>query len=231
MSYNGTKTPRKPDKPGKWQIPMRPNPKSGALEYYLDDDLREKFCRLFPKHSNRRLMEWFGLSHSTLQRFKRELGLRKDMTAIRKELARDVKKICEKNGYYDSIRGRQPSEACMEAARKLREEGFHPMRQIKESNPRKYKRLMKRRSEDRKKLYDRERLRVRYDLEQKTRLRVPKCPMTRHASSQKSSMIQNNNYFADPNNPWRVCYDGETRRSERREETAKKCGLEVVNCE
>ena len=231
MSYNGTKTPCKPTKKAKWHVPMRPNPKSGMLEYYLDGELKERFCKLFPKHSNRRLMEWFGLSHSTLQRFKREFGLRKDMTAIRKELARDVKRICEKNGYYASIRGRQPSVACMEAARELWAGGFHPMRQIKENAPRKYKRLLKRRSEDSKKLYEAERLRASYGLERKTRLRIPECPMTHHASSQKNSMIRNNNYFADPNNPWRVCYDGETRRSERREETAKKCGLELVNCE
>ena len=68
------------------------------MEYYLEGDLKERFCKLFPKHTNRRLMQWFGISFSTLQRFKREFGLEKDMKAICKEHAKDVKKICEKKG-------------------------------------------------------------------------------------------------------------------------------------
>lgn len=92
-------------------------------------------------------MQWFGISFSTLQRFKRELGLEKDMRAIRKQQAKDAKKICEKNGYYDSIRGKAPSEACLEATRRLRASGFHPVKQLKDDNPRKYKRVLRKKSE------------------------------------------------------------------------------------
>ena len=120
MSFRNTKTPLKPTTAAKWQVPMRPSQKNGVSAYYLEGELKERFCKLFPKNSNRRMMTWFGISFSTLQRFKREFGLEKNMTAIRKQQAKDIKKICERNGYYASIRGKAPSEACLEATRQLR---------------------------------------------------------------------------------------------------------------
>ena len=232
MSFNNTKTPNKPTIAAKWQVPMRPNEKSGMKEYYLEGELKERFCKLFPKNSNRRLMKWFGISFSTLQRFRRELGLQKNMHAIRKQLAKDIKKTCEKNGYYDSLRGKAPSEACMEASRQLRAAGFHPMKQLKANNPRKYKRLMRKKSEQRKELWRKERLRAFYGLERQTNLRIPSSPLSHSASSHKHAMIKCCNYFADPlGDPHIICYDSETQRSARREATAAKHGLKVVEAD
>ena len=232
MSFRNTKTPSKPTTPAKWQVPMRPNEKSGVKEYYLEGELKERFCKLFPKNSNRRMMAWFGISFSTLQRFKRELGLEKDMKAIRKQQAKDTKRICERNGYYASLRGKKPSEACLEATRQLRASGFHPMKQIKANNPRKYKRMLRKKGEKRKELYRKERLRAFYGLERKTRLRIPTIPLSYKASAQKHAMIRLCNYFADPlGDPHVICYDSETRRSARREATAAKHGLKVVEAD
>ena len=232
MSFNNTKTPNKPTTAAKWQVPMRPNAKSGVKEYYLEGELKERFCKLFPKNSNRRMMTWFGLSFSTLQRFRRELGLEKDMKAIRKQQAKDAKKICERNGYYASIRGKAPSEACLEAARQLRASGFHPMKQLKATNPRKYKQLMRKRSEQRKELWRKEQLRAFYGLERQTNLRIPASPLSHKATAQKHAMIKCCNYFADPlGDPHIICYDSETQRSARREATAAKHGLKVVEAD
>ena len=232
MSFNNTKTPNKPIGKAKWQVPMRPNAKSGMKEYYLEGELKERFCKLFPKNSNRRMMAWFGISFSTLQRFKHEFGLEKDMQAIRKQQAKDIKKICEKNGYYASIRGKAPSEACLEATRQLRASGFHPIKQIKATNPRKYKRLMRKKSEQRKELYRKEQLRAFYGLERQTNLRIPSSPLSHSASSHKHAMIKSCNYFADPlGDPHIICYDSETQRSARREATAAKHGLKVVEAD
>lgn len=232
MSFRNTKTPLKPTTAAKWQVPMRPNAKSGAKEYYLEGELKERFCKLFPKNSNRRMMAWFGISFSTLQRFKREFGLEKDMPSIRKQQAKDIKKICERNGYYASIRGKTPSEACFEGARKLFASGFHPMKQLKANNPRKYKRLMKKKSEERKELWRKERLRQDYGLERKTDLNVPLNPLSHKASAQKHAMIKSCNYFADPDgDPHIICYDSLTRRSARREATAEKYGLKLVEAD
>ena len=232
MSFNNTKTPLKPTIAAKWQVPMRPHHKGGKDQYYLEGELKERFCKLFPKNSNRRLMTWFGISFSTLQRFRRELGLQKNMHAIRKQLAKDIKKTCEKNGYYDSLRGKAPSEACMEASRQLRAAGFHPMKQLKANNPRKYKRLMRKKSEQRKELWRKEQLRAFYGLERQTNLRIPSSPLSHSASSHKHAMIKCCNYFADPlGDPHIICYDSETQRSARREATAAKYGLKVVEAD
>ena len=232
MSFNNTKTPLKPTIAAKWQVPMRPNAKSGMKEYYLEGELKERFCKLFPKNSNRRMMAWFGLSFSILQRFKREFGLEKDMKAVRKQQAKDIKKICERNGYYASIRGKVPSEACLEATRQLRASGFHPIKQLKANNPRKYKRLMRKKSEQRKELWRKEQLRAFYGLERQTNLRIPTSPLSHSASSHKHAMVKCCNYFADPfGDPHTICYDSQTRRSARREATAAKHWLKVVKAD
>ena len=232
MSFPNTHTPLKPTSPAKWQIPIRAHPRKGVKEYYLEGELKERFCKLFPKNSNRRMMTWFGLSFSTLQRFKREFGLEKDMKSIIRQQAKDTKRICERNGYYASLRGKAPSEACMEATRQLFASGFHPMKQLKATNPRKYKRLLRKRSEQRKELFRKERLRAFYGLERQTNLRIPSNPMSRKAIAHKYAMIKVCNYFADPlGDPHIICYDSETQRSARREATAAKHGLKVVEAD
>lgn len=232
MSFRNTKTPLKPTKEAKWQVPMRPNAKSGVKEYYLEGELKERFCKLFPKNSNRRMMTWFGISFSTLQRFKCEFGLEKDMKSIRKQQAKDTKRICERNGYYASLRGKKPSEACFDGARKLFASGFHPMKQLKANNPRKYNRLMRKKSEQRKELWRKERLRAFYGLERKTNLHIPSSLLSHSASAHKHAMIKCCNYFADPlGDPHIICYDSETQRSARREATAAKHGLKVVEAD
>lgn len=229
MGY--TRTFRKPVgiKP-KYPVAMRPNA-HGQLKHTLEGETLRMFVKLFPIHSNRRIAEWFGLSFATVQRFKRELGLTKNMKAIKREQARDIKKVCEANGYYASLRGKAPSEACREATRKMRAEGFHPLKALKEKNPRKYKKLMQSRSEARKKLLASERRRLLYGLKQKTGVIVSLAPLSSNASSQKHLMIKENNYFADPDHRSWICYDSETRRSARREATAIRHGLKVVEGE
>ena len=232
MSFNNTKTPNKPIGKAKWQVPMRPNAKSGMKEYYLEGELKERFCKLFPKNSNRRMMAWFGISFSTLQRFKREFGLEKDMKSIIRQQAKDTKRICEKNGYYASIRGKAPSEACLEATRQLRAAGFHPIKQLKANNPRKYNRLMQKKSEQRKELWRKERMRMVYGLERRTKLRLPLNSLTHAASACKYMMIRECNYFADPDGDSHIiCYDSQTRRSEKREATAIRHGFTIVEGE
>ena len=232
MSFNNTKTPLKPTTPAKWQVPMRPHPGMGVMEYYLEGELKERFCKLFPKNSNRRMMTWFGIGFSTLQRFKREFGLEKDMKSIIRQQAKDTKRICERNGYYASIRGKAPSEACLEAARQLRAAGFHPIKQLKANNPRRYKQLMRKKSEQRKELWRKERMRMVYGLERRTKLRLPLNSLTHAASACKYMMIRECNYFADPDGDSHIiCYDSQTRRSEKREATAIRHGFTIVEGE
>jgi len=232
MSFNGTKTPLKPTGKAKWQIPMRESPKcKHVMEYYLEGELKEKFIKLYPRSSNRRMMEWFGISFSTLRRFARGLGLEKDMKAIRHQLAKDVKKICEKSGYYDSLRGKPMPVACQEGRKRLRDTGFHPMKALKEKSPRRYKNILRKRSDIRKELFRKERMRAAYGLERKTKLRIPERPINGTASSFKSMLIRKRNYFSVPGHTWWIAYDKDTDRLERSEATARKHGFEIVEGE
>lgn len=232
MSFANTKTPTKPTTKAKWPVPMRPNAKQPHLmEYYLEGELLDKFCKLFPKHSNRRIMQWFGIGFATMQRFKRELGLEKDMTAIRKELAKDVKKICEKNGYYDSLRGKAPCQAARDATAKLRAEGFHPWKRLKEINPRKFKRAQKKKAEKWRETRERDKRRVGFGFEPQTNFNHSFVKLSHTAIGQKHVMIKRNNYFSDPEHPSWVCYDKETKRSERSEATAVRHGLRIVQAD
>lgn len=232
MSFRNTKTPLKPTGKAKYQIPMRATPESnGVKAYVLEGELKEKFIKLFPKNSNRRMMEWFGISFATLRRLKAELGLKKDMKAIRHQLAMDVKKICEENGYYDSLRGKPLSEACQEGCRRLRESGFHPMKVLKEKHPRRYKNVLRRRAEDRKELIRKERLREEYGLKRKTKLNLSQRPITCSAASFKYMLIHKRNYFSVPGHTWWIAYDSETNRSERSEATARRHGFEIIEGE
>lgn len=228
MSFNNTKTPTKSICKAKWQVPMRPHPRAGVMQYYLEGELKEKFCKLFPIHSNRRLIKWFGISFSTIQRFRREFGLEKDMKAIHKELARDVKRINKRSGLYESFRNRRPSEATIEATRRMRAEGFNPMVVCRERNPRKYRQSIRKRVEVRKETIRKERARILFGLPQRTKIRICFNPLTKRAAQQKWVMIHQCNYFPDPDHTSCVCYDSETKRSARREATAARHGLRVV---
>ena len=218
MSFANTKTPSKPTAKPKYITPMRPNAKQPHLmEYYLTPELEAEFRRLFPKHSNRRIMTWFGISFSTLQRFKRQLGLSKDMNAIRKELARDVKKICEKNGYYDSIRGKKPTEQCYEAMRAKYASGWHPLKVMKEKHPTIYKRTIERRRQHRLALEAKERQNIRFGLKQQTRLHRVQCPFTRSQVSHRNNALNKGYILGDKSEfsgeRYTIYYDSDTERT------------------
>lgn len=192
----------------------------------LTPEQEEAFRRLYPKTINEKMSDLFGLTLTTLHRTARRLGVKKDMKTIHRKVTAKAKKTCEKNGYYDSIRGKRPSEACIEGARRKRAEGFHPLKQLKARSPRKYARLMEKRSEKRKELFRKEELRQRYGLTRRTKLHLRTT--THRMSAQKHLMVKKRNYFADPEDPTVVCYDSQTRRSEQMEATAIKHGLKVV---
>ena len=91
---------------------------------------------------------------------------------------------------------------------------------------------MQKKSEQRKELWRKEQLRAFYGLERQTHLRIPSSPLSHRAAAQKHAMIKFCNYFADPlGDPHIICYDSDTQRSARREATAAKHGLKVVEAE
>lgn len=198
MSFPGTHTPRKGEsrKAQKYTVPTRKG-KNGATEFYLTEELEAEFRRLFPRTPNPDMMGLFGISFSTLQRMKRELGLKKDMKVIKHKQAMHIKRLCKKNGYYDSLRGKAPSPQCLEAyKRKVEEEGFSSIRSLKENNPRGYRALMKRKSKQRKEAWVRDKRRG-YIL-----------------GDMRENMGER----------YTIYYDGGTERSERFERSLKQLG-------
>ena len=136
--------------------------------------------RWYPEVENPILMKASGMSHSTLHRFAREFGLvksEKGIKGIRKRQAAHIKKVCEANGYYDSLRGKPVSEACLQATAKMWQEirdgkREHPFKIMKRTNPRKYKKWLERRSEARREQVRKEIRREIYGLPRKTKLKI-----------------------------------------------------------
>ena len=229
MSFPNTHTPRLSEIEGKarYQLPMRKG-RGGLMTYYLTPELEQHFRRLFPVTMNRDMMRLFGVSFVTLQRFKRQLGLQKKMRTIRHKQAQLAKRICEENGWYDSLRGKQPSEACFKAAAEKRAAGWHPLKGMRHRNNRKYHRLMAEKSRARKELMRRERLRVHCGLEQLTNLRIPYAPIGRKRSvfrncCKRVGYIPGSGY--DEREKWIIYYTADTHRGTLREQRGKALGF------
>ena len=228
MSFPNTHTPLLSEITGKsrYQVPTRLV--RGVKTYYLTPELEAHFVRLYPTTMNRDMMQMFGISFSTLQRLKRQLGLQKKMRTIRHKQAQLVKRICEKNGWYDSMRGKPVSEACQEATRQLRASGFHPLTALKKKNPRKYRRVLEQRSEARKELMRRDRLLINCGLTPHHNFMLPYDPYGRKRMSFRNT-CKRVGYI--PGNAriqaerWTIYYDQNTQRGELREQHGTALGF------
>lgn len=229
MSFTNTKTPVLADITGKakYQVPMRRG-RGNVMTFYLTPELEAHFRRLYPVTFNREMMRMFGISFVTVHRFARQLGLKKNERVIRRKLAKYTKDLCERNGWYDSLRGKAPSEACIAATKRRRAEGFSPIKALRKKNPRKYKRLMATKSEARRNLMMRERVRVEYGLKRLTNLHVPYCPYTKRQVALRhncklTGYIVGNKY--DEQERWIIYYTADTQRNPVRESNGERAGF------
>ena len=182
--------------------------------------------RWFPEVENARLMAASGLKMSALHRFARQLGLTKSEKGIRgikKRQAAHIRRVCEKNGWYASLRGRPPSDACRQATARMWQEiregkREHPARIMKRTHPRKYRQWMKRKSEARKESIRKEVQRIVYGLERKTRLRVAACKYTKSQVCHRYNAAQRGYILTDDcseqgGERYNIYYDSETKRA------------------
>lgn len=209
--------------------------------WVLTDEQRAWLCKWFPEEENSRLMAASGISHSTLHRFARELGLTKSEKGwkrIKKIHAAHVKRLCEKNGYYDSIRGKQPSEACRKATAQMWQDirdgkREHPARIMKRKNPRKYRKWMQRRSEERKETIRKEKRRVLYGMERKTRLScIVICPYTKRQVSHRYNALKRGYIVMEDcteqgGERYNIYYDDQTQRTSIFEKNLLKDGFKI----
>lgn len=113
----------------KYPIPLKST--SGFPKYCLEGEVKEKFFELYPTHTHPELMQLFGVSYSTIARFAKQYGLLKNIEVIKSKRIKAIKKTCTENGYYASLRGRRPSEASIEATKRIRAAGFSPLAEFK----------------------------------------------------------------------------------------------------
>jgi hypothetical protein len=210
--------------------------------WVLTDEQREWLCKWFPEEENSRLMKASGMSHSTLHRFAREFGLTKSekgIKRIKKRQAAHIKRLCEKNGYYDSLRGKQLSEACRKATAQMWQEirdgkREHPARIMKRTNPRKYREWMKRKSQERKETIRKEKLRVVYGLERKTRLKcIVLCKYTRRQANHRYNALRRGYIVMEDcseqgGERYNIYYDSDTERAPRFEKNLLKDGFKII---
>ena len=193
-------------------------------KYVLDHYQEEWLKRWYPTVENSRLMKASGMTHGTLHRFARQYELTKSKRGMRAIMSRHgqaLKDKLEKNGYYDSLRGKAPSEACLKAYREyLKSDRYvHPLHIMKKRNPRKYAKWAKERSENRKALIRREKARLVYGLPPKSKLvrQVVLKPYTRSQTSRryyalKHGYILMTDCYEGSGYRWKIFYDADTIR-------------------
>lgn len=191
----------------------------------------------FHDKENSKIMAIMKLSHSSLHRFARELKLTKStagLRAIKKRQAEHIKKVCEENGYYDSLRGKAPSAVALEGMRRLRESGFSPIARLKEKSPYRYRKWLERKTESRRLLIKKERRRIRFGIEPQTRFGkiLQQKPFSRKATCLRYNMLKQGYILCDKSfdsdERWVIYYDERTDRSVIRERNAQECGFRIL---
>lgn len=213
----------------------------GGRPYLLTDEQREWFVHWFPKIENRRICEAMGVSIFTLYKISRELGITKSeagMRSIRRRQRKAANRTCERNGYYDSIRGKSPSAATRAAVRKRwesvrRGETEHHVKKWKRENPERYHEFVEGMRESRRELIRKEKLRIKYGLERQTKLSmIVLYPYTRNQISCRRNALARG-YLIDEDcsegQPGRyvIYYDNNTVRNARFESTCIKHGFRI----
>ena len=204
----------------------------------LNDEQREWLCRWFPVTENKRLAKAMGVSLYKLHCFAIELNLTKSeegLRAIKQRQTKAMARTNHKNGCYDRKRGHAPSDATMEGLRRRWEKiraGLQELPQdiAKRKHPRKWKASLKKRSENRKEMVRKEKRRIIYGLERKTKLKAVMTPYKRSQRHHRCSALKRG-YLLDMDcsegQPGRyvIYYDDETHRSAKFEANCIKDGF------
>ena len=205
----------------------------------LNDEQRAWLCQWFPTIENKRLAKAMGISLYKLHCFARELNLTKSeagLRAIKRRQTKAMVKTNRKNGCYDRKRGHAPSEATLEGNRRRWEEYRQGLREstyetLKRTDPKRYQAVKEKRSQNRKELFRKERLRIIYGLERKTSLKVVVMkPYTRSQIAHRHNAMKRG-YLLDMDcsegQPGRyaIYYDDDTHRSAKFEDNCIKDGF------
>lgn len=84
---------RKKDVEARWPVTRVMNHERGGWHYELEGEAKEKFIELYPVSSNADMIEWFCVSYPLLQRWRKELGLEKDLALKGKRLGAKLREV------------------------------------------------------------------------------------------------------------------------------------------
>ena len=226
---------------------MKVNPFPGVIarkskKIVLTPEQEDWLRTYYPMMGNARLVKLMGISIFPLYRFAQELGLKKSekyLSAVWKRRAQKAKRTCEKNGFYDSLRGKGCPDACRQAVKKMWQdvrEGKResPFSKMKRENPKKYRAWKKNMSTSRAELIRQEQLRLKYGMKRKTNLTmIISQPYTRKQHVHRHSALLRGYLLAEDcseqgGERWNIYYDDQTQRSERFEQNLIKDGFHVL---
>ena len=207
----------------------------------LTPEQKAWFVRWFPTTENDRLMQASGMRFGTLHRLARQLGLKKSAKGLHGIMVRHgarVKKKLTESGFYDTLRGIAPSDACREAGKQYWQEVKEgkrpsPMRSLKAKDPKRYRQLMQKRGEYRKELMRRERLRLKYGLPLQSRLRTirlqnySKSQVQRRYNAIRRGYILMTDCSEQGGERFNIYYDASTTRSPRFEQNCQADGFHI----
>lgn len=209
-------------------------------EAILNEEQKAWLVRWYPVTENRRLAKAMGVSLEAMRSYARRLGVKgksaTGMAAIRKRAGKAAAKTNERNGCYERKRGKPVSEATRQGQMKrwqdVREgRRLSPMEELKQRDPKAYAENMRLKSELRKEMIRKEKRRIIYGMERKTKLSVVVLkPYTRSQTQHRHNALQRG-YLLDEDcsegQPGRyvIYYDDETQRSERFEKNCLKDGF------
>ena len=187
----------------------------------------------FRNTPNAAIMQRIDIGESTLHRIARKHGLKKTsqyMNRARRLNAEVGTRRCRELGIYEenAVRARLMWQSIKTRPREEwpgYKPGLKPWQQPGMTR-RKYVRGRQKTEETMKHLRKMERFRIISGEKQQTKLKVYKN-ITRRASIHKYMMIKDCNYFAIEGEVNTICYDEQTRRSMKREATARRLGLKV----
>ena len=207
--------------------------------YMLTEEQKAWLRRWFPEVENNTLVRLSGINMSTLHRFASELGLTKSREGLRNIMRRQAakgKEVMRKNGYYASLKGRRPSQACQDGVKRMWQEIHegkreHPLQVMKRKHPRKYKKLMAEKAERRKTTMRMERRRVLFGMKRETNLiNIVMNPYRKSQCSHRYNAVKRgyiiyNDCSEQGGERYNIYYDADTDRSPLFEENLRKDGF------
>lgn len=208
----------------------------------LTEEQIEWLRRYFPTNRADILRAKSGLSLSTFYRILKENNIHKTPGArsrIWRANCKRARETMKKNGYYDSLRGRKPTTAMIEGARRMWREVKEGKRKspyeiYKDKHPRTWHRKFERIAETRKKIIRDEHFRMLSGMKRNTRLRLSVTHYTQSQRDHRYNAIKRGYWVYEDwseagGERYNIYYDADTERSQIFEKNLVADGFNVID--